>query len=328
MQGLSMSGVLELIVQLSGAYLLVNGLIGILRLKQQKVAIYFFLTCICFSIVLLSKTYAALIELSKPAALATWSFYFLFVFSGSTNRWKWIALIIPLVFLIIPSSLFNTLYFLHLIVLLILCAKRAYQLKSSQFLDNPAMRKLWKWNFYGIITLIGFRLVLPIAIANGASYLHLFHLASTIFIVGTTSFINRYGIENVISQKLLIKEESSNYEEEIKRRLDNVLKNERVYLITDLTIQELAAKMHMRSSDLSTFLSNKLRKNFNDVINEYRVDEVKRLITDPKTDPKATVMELAYKAGFNSKATFNRIFKQNTGHTPKEYRKAHISSIG
>ncbi len=53
-------------------------------------------------------------------------------------------------------------------------------------------------------------------------------------------------------------------------------------------------------------------------MNEYRIEEVKRRMVDPAYK-HLTILAIAYDAGFNSKSSFNTIFKQKTGQTPSEY---------
>ena len=58
---------------------------------------------------------------------------------------------------------------------------------------------------------------------------------------------------------------------------------------------------------------------FFDFINEYRLDEVKQALTDPAKQ-HLKILAIAFDAGFNSKTSFNTIFKKHTGMTPSEYR--------
>jgi len=62
-----------------------------------------------------------------------------------------------------------------------------------------------------------------------------------------------------------------------------------------------------------------LKKSFYDVINSYRVEEAKRLLLDEK-NRNYTILSVGFEAGFNSKTTFNPVFKKFTGVTPTEYR--------
>jgi AraC-like DNA-binding protein len=55
-------------------------------------------------------------------------------------------------------------------------------------------------------------------------------------------------------------------------------------------------------------------------MNTYRVEEVKRRINTPSSH-HLTLTSIAFESGFNSKATFNRVFKQQTGLTPLQYVK-------
>jgi AraC-like DNA-binding protein len=69
---------------------------------------------------------------------------------------------------------------------------------------------------------------------------------------------------------------------------------------------------------LATRKTNQLGKNFYDFINHYRVAEAQLLLVDPRYR-HLTHLAVAEEAGFNSKATFNAVFKKQTGQTPSEY---------
>jgi AraC-like DNA-binding protein len=66
-------------------------------------------------------------------------------------------------------------------------------------------------------------------------------------------------------------------------------------------------------------LNEKHGKNFFTFINEYRVKDVISRFGNPEND-KFTILAIAYDSGFNSKTTFNSIFKSQTGMTPSQYR--------
>ncbi|UOQ52039.1 helix-turn-helix domain-containing protein [Hymenobacter cellulosivorans] len=97
------------------------------------------------------------------------------------------------------------------------------------------------------------------------------------------------------------------------------------YRQNSLTIQELARQLELPKHRLSQVLNEQLGKNFYDFVNEYRVEEVKHLLRDPRYAHYST-LGIAEEAGFNSKATFNAVFKKITGVTPSEYAKQ--SEIG
>lgn len=96
------------------------------------------------------------------------------------------------------------------------------------------------------------------------------------------------------------------------------LSEDQVYLDPGLTLASLAARMNVHSNQLSQVINEMSNKNFNQLINEYRVMEVKRNIMDDRK----SLLGIAYDSGFNSKSAFNRIFKELEGLTPTQYKKS------
>ena len=102
-------------------------------------------------------------------------------------------------------------------------------------------------------------------------------------------------------------------------RLKEAVAANRLYEDADLTLTTLALKLKIHPHDLSRIINIGLEKNFSDFINEFRVREIARKIADPAND-QLTLLGIAYESGFNSKTTFNRVFKEMTGKTPVEYK--------
>ena len=95
--------------------------------------------------------------------------------------------------------------------------------------------------------------------------------------------------------------------------------NEKLFQEPDLTIQQLAAKLNISSHQLSQAVNDGFKKNFYELINGYRVEEAKRLLLDPQ-NRNYTILSVGFEAGFNSKTTFNTVFKKFTTLTPTEFR--------
>ncbi len=106
--------------------------------------------------------------------------------------------------------------------------------------------------------------------------------------------------------------------EEWKIRVEQLILGQSMYKSPELTLSILAKKLNTNPSFLSKVINNGFGINFNDFINRYRVQEVKNLLADP-ANANITIMSLAYDAGFNSKATFNRAFKKFTGKNPRDF---------
>jgi len=107
---------------------------------------------------------------------------------------------------------------------------------------------------------------------------------------------------------------------EKSRRLKEAVAANRLYEDAELTLNTLAVKLNIHPHDLSRIINMGMQKNFSDFINEFRVREVARKMHDPTYD-RLTLLGIAYESGFNSKTTFNRVFKEMTGKTPVEYKK-------
>jgi ABC-type antimicrobial peptide transport system permease subunit/AraC-like DNA-binding protein len=91
------------------------------------------------------------------------------------------------------------------------------------------------------------------------------------------------------------------------------------YQDPELSLPLLAEKLRLHPHELSRVINVALKKNFNDFINEYRIRDVVSKMQDPAYD-HITLLGIAFEAGFNSKATFNRTFKQMTGKSPAEFK--------
>jgi AraC-like DNA-binding protein len=121
-----------------------------------------------------------------------------------------------------------------------------------------------------------------------------------------------------IEHKIEICDDSSEEQRKLNKLLE-IMKTEKLYLDASLNISKLADKLNVHSNYLSKCINSNLNKNFFEFVNEYRVEEFKKLVADPK-NKNFTILGLAYDSGFNSKATFNRIFKKMTGQTPSQFR--------
>ena len=102
-------------------------------------------------------------------------------------------------------------------------------------------------------------------------------------------------------------------------RLQQSMEQDQLFLDPTLSIGKLAQHTGLSSREISAVLNQHFKKNFYTYVNEYRVEEVKRKLRDPNLQ-HFTILSIALDAGFNSKATFNRIFRAYTGLSPRNYR--------
>ena len=107
--------------------------------------------------------------------------------------------------------------------------------------------------------------------------------------------------------------------EESARLLNQLMLEKEVYRNSNLTLKQLANLLSISSHHLSEVINSHLNQNFFDFINRFRVNHViNNLTNDDKKH--LTILALGLEGGFNSKTTFNTIFKKFTGKTPSQYR--------
>jgi AraC-like DNA-binding protein len=104
-------------------------------------------------------------------------------------------------------------------------------------------------------------------------------------------------------------------------KLTDYMKSAKPYLNPDLSLPQLATELNISSHYLSQVINEQFNLNFFDFVNGYRVEAFKEKITDPGFW-NFSLLGIAFECGFNSKSAFNRIFKQTTGTTPSQYKKA------
>jgi len=98
-----------------------------------------------------------------------------------------------------------------------------------------------------------------------------------------------------------------------------LMEQEKIFQEPELTLHQVAGKLQTPTYQVSQALNEGMKKSFYDLVNGYRVEESKRLLLDSKNS-NYTILSVGFEAGFNSKTTFNTVFKKFTGLTPTEYR--------
>lgn len=141
-----------------------------------------------------------------------------------------------------------------------------------------------------------------------------YYLAVAGYLRSETIDINFSAGSEVEERKALL---STKELEKLKAKLENLMQTEKAYLEPNLTLTDLSRQIGVNSTVLSYAINSGFGKNFNDFINEFRINEVKARL---KTAEDSTLLGVAFDCGFNSKATFNRAFKKFTGVSPKEFQ--------
>jgi AraC-like DNA-binding protein len=102
-------------------------------------------------------------------------------------------------------------------------------------------------------------------------------------------------------------------------KIEKYLTDEKPFLDDKVTLAALSRELGIPSHHFSMVINIERNTNFYHFINAYRVDEAKALLTRADMHDE-TVLDIGLMAGFQSKAGFNKVFKEITGLTPSEFR--------
>ncbi len=116
----------------------------------------------------------------------------------------------------------------------------------------------------------------------------------------------------------IAEEKNSPEIDEWKNKILELIKTEKLYENPELTLTDVSKKLKTNISIVSKAINSGFQMNFNNFINHYRIEAVKEMFLQGE-HKKQTLLGIAFDCGFNSKATFNRAFKKNTGFSPKEF---------
>ena len=104
--------------------------------------------------------------------------------------------------------------------------------------------------------------------------------------------------------------------ENIHQRLEKLMRQEKPYTNPKLTLSELAGSLDVSPNHLSQIINQYANLNFHDFVNQYRIEE---FIEKATTNKNFSLFAHAMDAGFNSKSSFNYVFKKQKGTTPSKY---------
>ncbi len=111
--------------------------------------------------------------------------------------------------------------------------------------------------------------------------------------------------------------EFSTEEKELSEKIESLLKLEKIYHEPNYSRSDLAHELNVPEAMISKVINLHFKKSFPQLLNEYRVEDSKRLLLE--TD--ASIKIVSQEVGFNSLPSFNRVFKDIVGQSPSSYRK-------
>jgi len=131
-----------------------------------------------------------------------------------------------------------------------------------------------------------------------------------------TSLVDR--AEKYKTSSLTIVEQQAIYDELLK-----LFGSDSIYRESRLQLLDVAEKLRVSPNNLSQTINTMAGKPFSDFVNSYRVKYLQQLLEDP-AQKRFTILALGLESGFNSKASLNRVFKEQVGLSPSDYQRRHF----
>jgi AraC-like DNA-binding protein len=151
-------------------------------------------------------------------------------------------------------------------------------------------------------------------------------MAVNIYYMGIQGYRQQSYPIAVVFKKETVAPASVSYEEEsiarAKEKILNALDNEKAYRDPEISLVKLSEKIGLSTNIVSYVINNVIGKNFRNMVNDYRIAEVKTKMLDPDFR-HLSILGIALECGFNSESSFYRIFKKATGMSPKEFMQKH-----
>ncbi|MCJ8295408.1 MAG: AraC family transcriptional regulator [Colwellia sp.] len=132
--------------------------------------------------------------------------------------------------------------------------------------------------------------------------------------------VSKETLDGITNKDITKTDKATPYSAEQVTRVCNHMEKQRPYLNNQLKIDDLAQQVSISAKLLSNLINREFKVNFFEYINSYRLKEVSAYLNNPEMDDQS-IIELAFLAGYNSKSSFNRLFKLDTGKTPSQFRK-------
>ncbi|WP_435415743.1 helix-turn-helix domain-containing protein [Polaribacter aestuariivivens] len=200
----------------------------------------------------------------------------------------------------------------------------------------------WIYTFFklGLFTYVFWIVALAVTVAlNFKEFIYAYYplrVLTTVLIywIGYQAIIQlrllkeRRNLRQQLNLKPVLKEINSKNDTEkdadkklIFEKINILIKTENIFVEPKLTVDFLANEVDISSTKLSNIIKLFTDKNFNDYINEFRIDLAKELLAHPEYK-NYTITSIGLESGFNSKSTFYSTFKKHTGATPAQYQKS------
>ena len=248
----------------------------------------------------------------------------------SSNKTK-----LPKHFLTSCIALSNIIYS---VLIILLIRKSKLKVKEFYSVSNYSITLLWlQWLavFFVLLAITSFIEKAYPGNEKAIPYVkQLGPLSSLLFVF----FLSAFGFQQKVLSELCYEKKNSEQEakeqvkedkklhnkeknfDDLKEQLDQYMVIEKAFLNENLRLSDVAKEVGVSTNDLSYFINQTYQKNFYKYVNDFRIAYACKLLRD-ESYHKYTIVAIGFESGFNSKSTFNQVFKELTNLTPSAYRK-------
>ncbi len=221
---------------------------------------------------------------------------------------------------------------------------RAYRVKLRSLYSNLEDRELWwlDWFVISIVTLWAVTAVTFVAHNTGFDWVLVEELMYSLtgslllFVMAFASITppetapeqpdepNEPNEPNGTSEAKYARSAlTATHAEQLAMRITSAMAKDALYLDPNLSLQKLSRHVGALPNQVSQTLNEQIGSTFFDYIAHHRIEAAKPLILEGA----ASTLTVSLDVGFNSRSTFYKAFKRETGMTPKSYREAIASTV-
>lgn len=248
-------------------------------------------------------------------------YWFLLFQEYSFKNWYWVEIHQKYTYRIEFDGTFISLAIYSILSLLIIISYQKWI--TEQFSETSKINLNWLKIILALLLILCIQWFIEVVLRD--FYDNYYQYSYSSFILGILTLFLAYRsvrLDN-LDHITFIKEKSKSKAPEIHQETLAVIKSRMTehkdFLNPKLSLKTFAAACKLPARTISEHINHGAGKTFLDFVNECRVEEVKRLMKE-EASKSFTLQSLAFDSGFNSKASFNRVFKKFTGLTPSEYQ--------
>ena len=250
-------------------------------------------------------------------------YLFLSLKDYSFKRWYWIDVHLPYTYRLEFDGTFISMA-IYLFFALKVLAKYQDRLNNN-YSETAQSRLNWLKLILVLMLLLSLQWFVEVILRD--FYENYYNHNYSIYMLGIVTLIFAFRAFYQADQQAIVFEEKSNeninldswtFDENILNKIQNRMIEHKDYLDPKLSLKTFASNCKLPQKTVSQYLNQKLDQTFHDYVNRYRVEAFKTKLETADREIK-TFEGLAYESGFNSKASFNRIFKKFTGMTPTQF---------